>query len=124
MIKLLIADDDVPFRKSLKDLLEDNLDLAVVAEASDGYEVLNAIRKTQVDVILLDLNMPGKGGLETLVELKREYPSLPVLIFSFNCGEQYASHLIRMGADGFVSKHEAPARLIHAIQSVITEPGL
>jgi two-component system invasion response regulator UvrY len=124
MVKLLIADDHLPFRQSLKDLVEDNVELMVVAEASNGYEVLDAMEKTEVDVILLDLNMPGKGGLETLVDLKREYPSLPVLIISFHCTEQYASYLIRMGADGFISKHEAPARLIHAIQSVITEPGL
>jgi two-component system, NarL family, invasion response regulator UvrY len=124
MVKLLIADDHLPFRQSLKDLVEDNVDLVVVAEASNGYEVLDAMEKAEVDVILLDLNMPGKGGLETLIELKREYPSLPVLIISFHCAEQYASYLIRMGAAGFISKHETPERLIHAIQSLIPEPYL
>jgi DNA-binding NarL/FixJ family response regulator len=119
MIKLLIADDHLLVRRSLKELLEDNLELSVVAEASNGYEVLDAIRTTQVDIILLDLNMPHKSGVQTLIELKRDYPSIPVLIISGHCIEQYASRLIKMGAAGFVSKQEAPERLVDAIRHVV-----
>ena len=95
--------------------------MMAVAEASDGIEVLDIVRRTALDLVLLDLNMPRKSGLETLVELKRDHPSLPVLIISGHCVQQYAPRLVKLGAAGFISKEDAPEHLVKTIHSAIAE---
>src|SRR5579884_4563092 len=121
MIRLLIADDHPLVRRGLRDLLADTPDIAITAEASDGIEVLTLLDTHEIDVVLLDLNMPRKSGLETLVELKRLYPTLPVLIISGHCVEQYATRLGKLGAAGFVLKQDAPEQLIEAIRRAIED---
>ena len=80
MIKILIADDHAIVREGLKQILAETTDLVVAGEVANGHEVLESIRKEEWDLVLLDLAMPGRDGLETLKEVKREKPKLPVLI--------------------------------------------
>jgi DNA-binding NarL/FixJ family response regulator len=84
MIKILIADDHAVVRHGLKQIVMSDSQMMIVGEASNGNELLDLIRKTSVDVVVLDINMPGRNGLETLKDLKRGYPSLPVIILSMH----------------------------------------
>ena len=90
----------------------------VAGEVANGHEVLESIRKAEWDLVLLDLAMPGRDGLETLKELKREKPKLPVLILSIYPEEQYAVRALKAGASGYLTKESAPEELITAIRKV------
>jgi len=118
MIKILIADDHAIVRQGLKQILAETSDLVVAGEAANGQEVLEQIRQNDCDLALLDLAMPGRDGLETLKELKREIPKLPVLILSIYPEEQYAVRALKAGASGYLTKESAPEELIDAIRKV------
>jgi two-component system, NarL family, invasion response regulator UvrY len=118
MIKILVADDHAIVREGLKQILADNSDMVVAGEAVDGQEVLAQIRKEDWDLILLDISMPGRGGIDTLKELKSEKPKLPVLVLSMYPEEQYAIRALKAGASGYLTKGSAPEELIEAIQKV------
>jgi len=118
MIKILIADDHAIVRAGLKQILADTTDMIVAGEATNGLEVLEQVRKDHWDLVLLDLAMPGKGGLETLKELKKERPKLPVLVLSIYPEEQYAVRSLKAGASGYLTKESAPEELIAAIGKV------
>ena len=118
MIKIIIADDHAIVRKGLKQILDETPDLVVADEASSGHEVLDKVRKNDFDVVILDLTMPGKGGVETLKELKLEKPDLPVLVLSVHPEEQYALRVLKAGAAGYINKESAPTELIEAIRKV------
>ncbi|MCK9377375.1 MAG: response regulator transcription factor [Syntrophobacterales bacterium] len=118
MIKILIADDHTIVREGIKQILADTADLVVAGEATNGHEVLEQIRKEDWDVVVLDLAMPGKDGLDTLKELKIEKPKLPVLVLSMHPEEQYAVRLLKAGASGYLTKESAPEELIAAIRKV------
>ena len=118
MIKILIADDHAIVREGLKQILAETTDLVVAGEVANGHEVLESIRKEEWDLVLLDLAMPGRDGLETLKELKREKPKLPVLILSIYPEEQYAVRALKAGASGYLTKESAPEELIAAIRKV------
>ena len=118
MIKILIADDHAIVREGLKQILAETSDLVVAGEATNGHEVLEHIRRQDCDLALLDLAMPGRDGLETLKELKREKPKLPVLILSIYPEEQYAVRALKAGASGYLTKESAPEELIAAIRKV------
>ena len=118
MIKILVADDHAIVRAGLKQILADTADMVVAGEATNGREVLEHVRKDDWDLILLDLAMPGKGGLETLKELKKEKPKLPVLVLSIYTEEQYALRALKAGASGYLTKESAPEELIVAIGKV------
>ncbi|MBW2367609.1 MAG: response regulator transcription factor, partial [Deltaproteobacteria bacterium] len=90
MIKILIADDHAIFREGLKQIVADTSDMIVAGEAVDGREVLEQVRKADWDLILLDISMPGRGGIDTLKELQVEKPKLPILMLSMYPEEQYA----------------------------------
>jgi two-component system invasion response regulator UvrY len=117
-IKILIADDHPIVREGFKQVLSDTSDMVVADEASNGQEVLNLVRKSKYDVILLDISMPGRSGLEILKELRSEHPKLPVLIVSIYPEEQYAVRAFRAGASGYLTKASAPNELIAAIRKV------
>lgn len=118
MIKIIIADDHAIVRKGLKQILEETPDMAVTDEASNCNEVLEKVRKGNFDVVILDLTMPGRGGVDTLKEIKAEKPDLPVLVLSVHPEEQYAMRVLKAGAAGYVNKESAPIELIEAIRKV------
>ena len=117
-IKILIADDHPIVREGFKQVLSETTDMLVADEAGNGQEVLNLIRNNKYDVILLDISMPGRSGLEILKELRSEYPKLPVLIVSIYPEEQYAIRAFRAGASGYLTKASAPHELIAAIRKI------
>jgi len=118
MIKILVADDHAIVREGLKQILADHPQMVVAGEAEDGQEVLEKVRKEDWDLILLDISMPGRGGIETLKELKVEKPKLPVLVLSMYPEDQYAIRALKAGASGYLTKGSAPEELIEAIEKV------
>jgi len=119
MIKILIADDHTIVRKGLVQILADSPDPIMVDEASDGNDALAKAIASDYDLVLLDISMPGKGGLEVLKELKAHKPRLPVLILSMHPEEQYAVRALRSGASGYLTKGSAADELLNAIQKVL-----
>lgn len=118
MIKVLITDDHAVVRKGLKQIIDETPGMLAVDEAASGHEAMEKIRKNAYDVVLLDIAMPGKSGLDTLKELKLERPSLPVLILTIYPEEQYALRVLKAGAAGYLTKESAPAELVTAIKKV------
>ena len=119
MIKILIADDHPIVRRGLKQIVQDEKDMKVVSEAENSDEVLTILQKHQIDVMLLDISMPGRSGLDLLVDLKNQYPNLPILVLSALPEESYAKRVIRMGALGYIHKESAPDLLVPAIRRVL-----
>jgi DNA-binding NarL/FixJ family response regulator len=118
MIRILIADDHAIVREGLKQIVADTTDMVVEGEAGDGREVLKIVQEKDIDVVLLDIAMPGQGGLETLKQLRLEKPTLPILVLSVYPEEQYAVRAMRAGASGYLTKESAPDELIDAIRKV------
>jgi DNA-binding NarL/FixJ family response regulator len=118
MIKILIADDHAIVREGLKQILSQTPDMAVVAEASNGQEALDKLAGNNVDLIILDISMPGKSGLDVLREIKSQKPGLSVLILSMYPEEQYAVRVLRAGASGYLTKDSAPDELVNAIRLI------
>jgi two-component system invasion response regulator UvrY len=119
MITVLIGDDHAIVREGLKKILSETPDIVVSAEACDGQEVLEKIRSNKVDVVVLDIAMPGRGGLDTLMHIKRERPNLPVLVLSIHPEDQYAVRVLKAGAYGYLTKDSAPDQLISAVRKVV-----
>lgn len=118
MIKLMIADDHAVVRFGLRQIATADDQITIVGEAKNGNELLDLTRKTHVDVVVLDINMPGRNGLETLKDIRRDYPSLPVIILSMHSEDQYAVRALKAGAAGYMNKESAPEELISAIKKV------
>ncbi len=118
MIRVLIADDHAIVREGLKQIVADTTDVVVAGEAANGHEVFDYLRRAACDVVLLDIAMPGKDGLDTLKELKAARPQLPVLVLSMYPEDQYAVRLLKAGASGYLTKESAPDELIAAIRKV------
>jgi two-component system invasion response regulator UvrY len=118
MIKILIADDHAIVREGLKQILADTGDFVVAGEATNGQEVLELIRHEEWDLIILDIAMPGRDGLYTLKEVKREKSKIPILVLSIYPEEQYAVRALKAGAAGYLTKESAPEELIAAIRKV------
>lgn len=118
MIKILIADDHAIVREGLKQIVSETTDIAVNGEAVNGQQVLELVKTGDWDVILLDIAMPGRGGIDTLKQLKLEKPALPVLVLSIYPEEQYAMRALKAGASGYLTKESAPEELIAAIRKV------
>jgi DNA-binding NarL/FixJ family response regulator len=118
MIKILIADDHPIVRKGLKQILAETPNIVVAGEANNGAEVLKKVLKNEYDMVLLDISMPGRDGIDTLKELKDLKPNLPVLILSIHPEDQYAVRVLRAGAYGYLTKESAPEELIAAIRTV------
>lgn len=118
MLKILIADDHEIVRKGLKTMLADASDKIIVDEASNGQEALNKINKNNYNMVVLDISMPGKGGLDVLKQIKSENLNLPVLVLSMHSEEQYARRVLRAGASGYMTKSTATEELLNAIYKV------
>ena len=118
MTKVLIADDHTIVRKGLRQIIEETQDIVAVGEAGTSQEILDKVRKTDCDVLLLDISMPGGNGLDILKRVKAEKPRLAVLILSMHPEEQYAVRALKAGASGYLTKGSAPEELITAIRKV------
>jgi DNA-binding NarL/FixJ family response regulator len=118
MIRLLVADDHPVVREGLKRIVSEQMDIEVVGEATTGYEVLEKIKNPEVQVLLLDISMPGPGFLETLSRVKVERPDIPVLVLSVHPEDQYALRALRAGAAGYLTKDHSPEELSSAIRKV------
>jgi two-component system, NarL family, invasion response regulator UvrY len=120
MINVLITDDHPVVRRGIRQLLEDDKDerFGIIEEAGNGGELLKAIADSDFDVILLDISLPGRNGLELLGDIKLIKPKIPVLILSIYPEEQYAIRALRLGASGYLTKSSAPEELIKAIFKV------
>ena len=119
MIRILIADDHAIVRAGLKQFIADQADMEVAAEASTGAETIAAVRAAEFDVVLLDISMPDKNGIDTLKTLKLVKPELPVLMLSAYAEDQYAVNLLRAGASGYLNKEAASTQLVGAIRTVV-----
>jgi DNA-binding NarL/FixJ family response regulator len=117
-MKVLVADDHAVVREGLKRILMQDQAIQVVAEAEDGAAALERAHEMDLDVVVLDMSMPGRGGLETLQELKRLWPRLGVLVLSMHPEDQYAVRVLREGADGYLSKESAAEELINALRKI------
>jgi len=118
MIRVLIGDDHTLVRKGLRQIIEDTPDIVVADEAANGNEVLAKIASTDYNVVLLDITMPGRDGLDVLKQIKSEKADLAVLILSMHPEELYAMRALRSGASGYLTKESVPEELITAIRQV------
>lgn len=120
MLKILIADDHAILRKGLIELLRDEFLTAEIHEVSNGLEVLNAISGNNWDLILLDITMPGKNGIEILKQLRADGIKTPILILSMQPEEQYAIRVLKAGGSGFINKNNTTEELIIAVHKVLS----
>ena len=118
MIRVLIADDHPIFKEGLKRIVEGVADFTVVGEAASGPEAVDVARRSQPNVVLLDVAMPGRGGIETAQELKRLVPGVRVLMLTVHVEDHFAIRCLREGADGYLTKEAAPQVLVDAVRKV------
>lgn len=119
MVRILIADDHALIREGLKKILKAAQDISVVSEAQNAREVMEEVKKQELDVVILDISLPGKSGLELLKDLKQEYPALPILILSMHPEDRFAVRALKAGAAGYVTKESAVEELVKAIRKVV-----
>jgi DNA-binding NarL/FixJ family response regulator len=118
MIRIVLADDHAIVREGLKRIVGDAKDFQVVGEAADGTEAMKAVRELDFDVLVLDLSMPGRSGMELIKLAKAEKPRLRILVLSMHQEMQYAVRAIKSGASGYLTKESAPAQLEAAIRKI------
>lgn len=118
MIRVVVADDHGLMREGIKHILRSADDIEVHAEASDGFEVLALVRKGGFDVLIMDLSMPGRSGMDLIKQIKDEAPDLSVLVLTMHDEDQYAARAIRLGAHGYITKESAGKDLVNAIRRV------
>ncbi len=118
-MRILIADDHAVVRQGLKQILAEAFSRASFGEAADSQQVLERVWKEHWDIVILDLTMPGRSGLEVLKEIKQARPALPVLMLSMHPEDQFAVRLLKAGAAGYMTKESAPEALIGAVRKAI-----
>jgi len=118
MIRVAIVDDHAIVRAGLRQYFSDQVDLKVIGEAANGREALDLVRQGEVDVLVMDLNMPDQGGVDALAAIRARAPDLPVLILSGFPEEHYATTLLRQGASGYLNKECDPEEILKAIRTV------
>ncbi len=116
--RILLADDHTMFREGVKQLLAGTTEFVVVDEANDAAQVIEKTRSSRCDVVVLDISMPGRDGIDVLKQLKQTAPHVSVLILSMYPEDQYASRAIKAGASGYLTKNKAASELIEAIRRV------
>ena len=119
-IRVLIADDHAILRRGLRGIIEETDDLEVVGEAESSSETLKQLRTQPCEVVLLDISMPDRNGMDTLAIIKKDHPKIAVLMLSTHPENQYAVRALRGGASGYLTKQSAPAQLVNAIRTVAT----
>ena len=117
-IRVLIADDHAIVRQGLRQILSDTADLIVAGEAAGGIEVMRMVRDGEWHVVLMDVSMPDRNGIDALKLIKKEFPRLPVLVLSMHPEEHYAVRALKAGAAGYLTKQSAPELLVNAIRQV------
>jgi two-component system, NarL family, invasion response regulator UvrY len=118
MIEILIADDHAIVRRGLKQILADSKDIVVAGEATNGREALELVQQRDWDVLVLDITMPGRSGLDILKDIRQFRAKLPILVLSMHAEEQFATRMLKAGADGYLNKESAPEELVKAIRKV------
>lgn len=119
-IKILIADDHAIVREGLKQIVAQEKDLLVTGEAENANSLMELLQKEKWSLVILDINMPGKSGLEALKDIKQLYPNLPVLILTMFSEDQYGIRAIKAGASGYLKKVSAPTELVIAIRKIVS----
>lgn len=118
MIRILVVDDHALIRKGMKQILDDTDDLRITGEAENGMQGIHMAQTDAYDLVLLDISMPDKNGIDVLKQIKLTQPQLPVLMLSTHAEEQYALRSMKAGAAGYLNKQSAPAQLVTAIRQV------
>jgi len=116
--RIIIADDHTIFREGLKQVIARTATMTVAAEAADGAEPLARIRSEEFDLVILDISLPGRSGLDILADIRAIRPQLPVLILSMHPEEQYALRALRAGASGYLTKGSSSQQLLEALQKI------
>lgn len=119
MKRVLLVDDHAVVRRGLREMLQDAFPELEVMEAENAQEALTAVHEHPLDAVVLDVNLPGRSGLEVLKRVKAEHRSLPVLILSIYPEEQYGIRMLRAGASGYLTKSTAPENLVEAVKKVV-----
>jgi DNA-binding NarL/FixJ family response regulator len=119
MIKILIADDHAILRRGLIEILTRDLKGAICGEAENAQQTLAQVESNPWDMVILDVSMPGRSGIDVLADLKRLRPKLPVLILSMHPEDQYGKRMLKAGASGYMNKDSSPEELIKAVRKVL-----
>ena len=120
MIKIIIADDHPLIRKGIKDVLEEEMDFKVVSDAAFPHEVLNGIKDHDPDILITDLSMPGRSGLDLISDVKQLYPKLPILVLTMHPEERFAVRALKAGVSGYLTKDTKPEEIIKAVRQIIS----
>ena len=119
MIRVLLADDHSIVRAGLRRIIEESVDIEVIAEADDGRTAIQLARETKPDVAVIDISMPGLDGLEVISQLRNNMPTMPIIMLTMHEEEQYVVRAIEAGAMGYVTKRSAPEHIVKAIHQVM-----
>ena len=119
MLRILITDDHAVVRRGLEQVLEEEFDKVVFGEAQNTREMIEHLQKKTWDVVILDITLPGRSGLEVLEELKLTHPNLPVLVLSMHPEDQYGIRVLKSGASGYMTKESAPDEIVMAIKKIL-----
>jgi two-component system invasion response regulator UvrY len=119
MIRILLVDDHAVVRQGLKQIVAESLPDATFGDAANGEEALRMARTASWDIVVLDISLPGKSGLEALKELRAAHPGLPVLVLSMHPEEQFAVRVLRAGAAGYLTKRTAAKDLVAAVRRIL-----
>ena len=117
---ILITDDHAVVRRGLREILADSLEGATFSESGNADDALRVMAKQQISILVLDINMPGRSGLDLLKDVKRMYPRLPVIVLSVQPEDQYALRCLKAGASAYVNKDSAPEELAQAARKVLS----
>ncbi len=120
MIKIFIADDHPLIRKGIKEIFEEEIDIKVIGDAAYPHEVLEGLKKLEPDVLITDLSMPGRSGLDLISDIKQLFPKLPVLVLTMHPEDRFAVRALKAGAFGYLTKDAKPEEIIKAVRQVVT----
>jgi len=119
MLRILIADDHTVVRRGLRQILLDEFLAAHIVDVADADELFNQVLKNEWDVVITDISMPGRSGLDVLQQIRQHYPKLPILVLSVHPEDQYAIRVMRTGASGYLNKDSAPEELVKALHRIL-----
>ena len=118
-IRVLVAEDHPVLRAGLKQILLSEVDVELAGEAANASEALDLAQRTDPNVVILDLTLPGSSALELLKHLKREYPAIPILVISAHGEDQFATQVMKAGGDGYLCNDTAPESLVAAVRKIV-----